>query len=143
MIDATIAGHLGQDPDLKYSQRGDAVCKLRVACNYRDKVDGEWVDQVQWVSVTTFGKRGEGLNKILAKGAPVVAVGQLKVNRYEKRDGSTGIDVELVARDVKPMGGKGGGRSGGSQRGTGGGSREQPPDPEPPADDFGDDDIPF
>lgn len=109
----TITGRLGADADLKYTQGGEAVLNLRVAVGQRVKRGGEWKDEPVWLTVTVFGKRAEGLAKLLSKGSRVGATGELRVRQYETRDGGKGTSVELFARDVVPLDGK---RDGGGQR---------------------------
>lgn len=139
MINATIAGRLGADPDLRYSQGGNAHMRLRVAANDRDKVDGEWKDVTTWITVVVFGARAEGLAKILSKGAPIVAAGKLLERTFEKRDGSQGHALEMPGANVEPLGGR---REGGSQR-TGGGPPSESGSGDSQAHEFGDEDIPF
>ena len=41
-----LVGNLGQDPELRYTGSGTAVCNLRIATNesYKD-ANGEWVER--------------------------------------------------------------------------------------------------
>jgi single-strand DNA-binding protein len=132
-----LSGHLGQDPELKYTQGGAAVLRLRVATNDRTKRNGEWQDETTWHTVTCFGNRAEGLNRLLSKGKRVGVRGRLQIRSYEDRSGNKRTSVEVLADDVelqdRPENGAGGG-----QRQPAGGSGA-----DDPARDFGDDDIPF
>jgi single-strand DNA-binding protein len=146
-----ITGRIGADPELKYTQGGEAVLNLRVAVGHRTKKGGEWVDEAIWLTVTIFGKRAEGFSKIARKGSRIGATGELRVRTYETRDGGKGTSVELYAFNVVPLDGRpqdGGERSqqsSGQRSQSGGSSSSQrgnsPPDEEAPP--FNDDDIPF
>ena len=70
----TVVGNLTADPELRYTQGGQAVLNVRLATDesYVNK-DGERQDRTEWHSVIIWGKRGEGLNKVLSKGKQIFA----------------------------------------------------------------------
>jgi single-strand DNA-binding protein len=96
----TLGGNLGSDPELKMTQNGTAVLKLRLATNeaYYDK-DRNLVERTDWHDVVVFGNRAEALLRILAKGESVVVDGSIRTSTYEK-EGRTMRRVEIMARDV-------------------------------------------
>ena len=59
-----IIGRLGADPELRYTQSGQAVCSLRVATDesYTDK-DGNRVERTEWHSVVAFSKTADHCNR--------------------------------------------------------------------------------
>lgn len=140
-------GNLAADPELRTSAAGQAILRLRLACSesYVDKSNTRQ-ERTEFVSITVFGKRGEGLAKILSKGTCIYVEGALRTSSYEK-DGEKRYRTEIVASNVLLTGrGRDGGgeaappRSGGF--GGGGGGRGAPPRepaaPKPPQDDYGD-----
>lgn len=156
-----LLGNLGADPELRFTQGGQAVLNLRLATteSYLDK-DRVRKERTDWHNVVIWGKRGEGLAKVLAKGSTIFVEGSLRTSSYDDRDGNKRYKTEVVAQNVILAGGGGRGRStthddpGGYERGPsrggggGGGRGNAPAHDEPPADDFGfgggnDDDIPF
>ena len=164
-----LLGNLGADPELKMTQGGQAVLKLRLATTetYLDKNQTRQ-ERTEWHSVTLWGKRGEALAKFLTKGERIFVEGSLRTSSYEK-NGEKRYSTEINATNIILAGrGKGqgagdemGGGGGGYERrpsgggGGGGGNRDQGRQPQsaPPAasDDFGDysgggggdDEIPF
>ena len=121
-----LIGNLGADPELRFTQDGTAVLSLRLACNEsyldRDKVSRE---RVEWVAVVVWGKRGEGLAKILKKGETIAIEGGLRTSSYEK-DGAKVYKTEVHATNVVLMGGN---RGGAPEPGdTGGGYTRRPGD---------------
>ena len=70
----TLIGNLGQDPELRFTQNGTAVCNLRLATNesYKDK-EGELVEKTEWHSIVTWGRLAEICAEYLKKssGAPM------------------------------------------------------------------------
>lgn len=97
-IGVWFLGHLGADAELRYTDSGMAVLRLRVAVQDRQKVEGEWKDVPIWCSVDVVGKRAESLAKVnLKKGSRVTVRGTLHQRRYERRDGK-GWDASLDVR---------------------------------------------
>jgi single-strand DNA-binding protein len=114
-----LLGNLGADPELRMTNGGQAVLKLRLATSEtyldRNKVRQE---RTEWHSVVVWGKRGEALAKILAKGSRIFVEGGLRTSSYDDKDGNKRYKTEVVANNIILSGG-GGGRGGGG----GGGSR--------------------
>ena len=138
-----LLGNLGADPELKMTPGGQPILKLRIATTetYLDKSQTRQ-ERTEWHQVVMWGKRGEGLSKILSKGDRVCIEGGLRTTSYEK-DGEKRYRTEINATQAYLCGG--GKRDGGSQRQE---SRQGSPAPtggnDFPADDFGSDyDIPF
>lgn len=139
-----LLGNLGADPELKMTQGGMSVLKLRLATTERYcDTNNVWQDKTEWHSVVVWGKRAESLHKILAKGSNIFVEGSLRTSSYEDRDGNKRYKTEVIAKNLI-LGGRGqGGDSGGSQR------QERPAREAPPVGDEGsatdlpDDDLPF
>ena len=152
-----LLGNLGADPELKVTQGGQAVLKLRMATteSYLDR-NNTRQERTEWHRVTIWGKRAEALAKFLEKGHRIFVEGRISTSSYEK-DGEKRYSTEVVAHNIILAGGRGrgddSGESSGSSRGGGGGgrgSRGRAPDPERQNDyggsDYGggaDDEIPF
>ena len=139
----TLIGNLGTDPELKYTQNGQAVLRLRLATteSYANRA-GERQQRTEWHTVIIWGKRGEALNNILSKGRPICAEGRIQYRQWDDKDGNKRNSTEIVATNIVLLGsrrdsGAPGDFEGGGGGGGGGGSTP------PAADEFGDDDIPF
>ena len=76
---ATLIGNLGNEPELKFTQAGMAVCKLSVATSEKRK--GEEV--TTWHRVTAFGKLAEICGEYLKKGSKVFIQGRIHNDSYE------------------------------------------------------------
>lgn len=141
-----LLGNLGQDPELRMTSGGQAVLKLRLATSEtyldRNKVKQE---RTEWHSVTIWGKRAEGLAKILNKGSRIFVEGGLRTTSYDDKDGQKRYRTEVNATNIILSGG-----GSGSGEKLEGGSRGAGPAPSGGGgyDDVGygggsDDDIPF
>ena len=114
---AIILGHLGRDPELRYMQNGQPVCRLNVATSrrYLNK-NNETVDETEWHRITVWGKQAEHCNNYLTKGRQVYVEGRLRTSSYDK-DGQKHYSTEIVADTVQFIGGRG---EGGAEGGGGG-----------------------
>ena len=104
---AQIIGHLGRDPDVRYTPEGTAVSKLAVATNqtWKDK-DGEKQERTEWHRVVLFGKVAEIAREYLKKGSLVYLQGRLQTRKWQADDGQDRYTTEIVAERMKMLGGK-------------------------------------
>ena len=65
-----LVGNLGQDPELRYTGGGTAVCNMRIATSesYKDK-DGNMVENTEWHTVVAWARLAEICGEYLKKGS--------------------------------------------------------------------------
>ena len=140
-----LVGNLGRDPELRYTQNGQAVANFTLATSesWTDK-SGEKAERTEWHRIVTWGKLAEMCAQYLSKGRTVYIEGRLQTRDWEDRDGNKRQTTEINAGTVQFLGGprsEGGGsrspQSGGSDGSSDGFSDSGG---RPPA---ADDDIPF
>ena len=114
-----LIGNLGQDPELRYTGSGTAVCNIRLATNesYKDQ-DGQLVEKTEWHSVVAWSRLAEICGEYLKKGSRVYFEGSLQTRSWEDRDGNTRYTTEVKAREMMMLDGR-------SEGGFEGGSRSQ------------------
>ena len=130
-----LLGNLGADPELRMTNSGQAVLKMRLATSEtyldRNKVKQE---RTEWHNVVVWGKRAEALGKFLSKGSKLLVEGSLRTSSYEDREGGKRYKTEVNATEVILCDGKRGGVE----------QRQEPEQTESTNQDYGsDDDIPF
>ena len=105
-----IVGHLGRDPELRYTSGGQPVCSFSVATS-RSWTDqsGQPQEKTTWFRVTAWGKLGELCNQYLTKGRLVLAEGEVDASAWSAQTGEPRASLELTARNVRFLGGKDGG----------------------------------
>jgi len=105
---AQIIGHLGHDPEVRYTLEGTAVVNLAVATNetWKDK-DGEKQERTEWHRVVLFGKVAEIAAEYLKKGSLVYLQGRLQTRKWQGEDGQDRYATEVVAERMRMLGGKG------------------------------------
>jgi single-strand DNA-binding protein len=146
-----LVGNLGNDPEVKYTQGGMAVCTLSLATtSVRKDKEGNTQERTEWHRVKLFGKLGEIAGEYLKKGRQVYIEGSIRYDKFTGQDGVEKYFTDIVADEMQMLGGGGGE---GGQRGE----RQERPQRSAPAqrkeapaaakadfgEDFADDDIPF
>lgn len=128
-----LLGNLGADPELRMTNGGQAVLKLRLATQerYQDR-SGTTQERTEWHSVVVWGKRAEALGKLLSKGSRILVEGSLRTSSYEDRDGQKRYKTEAQAHNIELCGGA-----------RGGGEQSEDWGKRPGAQADTDDDIPF
>ena len=118
-----LVGHLGADPDMRYTPSGQGVCEMRIATSesWNDK-SGQRQERTEWHRIVVWGKRAEVCSKYLAKGRQVYVEGRIQTRTYDDKEGNKRYITEIVAQDVQFLGG--GGRDGGRE-----GRHSDPPPP--------------
>ena len=94
MIQATVTGNVGKAPELRTAQSGKQVASFSVASTA--KKDGP----TTWVDVVCFDEQADVVSQRLKKGDRVVVSGRLALETYEKRDGSQGSSLRMLADEV-------------------------------------------
>ena len=119
-----LIGRLGKDPEIRYTQGGDAVCNFSVATSesWKDKNTGEKKEKTEWHRVVAFRRLGEICGEYLAKGKQVYIEGRLQTRSWEK-DGITRYSTEIIADQMQMLGDRGSNQ----QEPAGTGSNQQQP----------------
>lgn len=93
----TVIGNVGRQPEgLKYTAAGLAVLKFSLA-DTRGKDEQK---KTSWYDIVVFGDQAEQVVEHIGKGDRIVVAGRLQVEDYEKKDGTKGKRVEIIADDV-------------------------------------------
>ncbi|HEX7491823.1 MAG TPA: single-stranded DNA-binding protein [Candidatus Limnocylindrales bacterium] len=136
---AMIIGNLGKDPEMRYTQGGQAVTQFTVAVNRSYRVGEEWKEETEWFRVVAWAALAERTAENLRKGRKVYVEGRLQTRSWEDKDGQKRYTTELIANDVKALDARpreDGGEPGGAPVGRGGAAG-----PSAPGDDFGSSDL--
>lgn len=159
-----IAGHLGADPETRFTSSGQKVTTLRVAVKSRKGKNEETI----WWRVTIWGEQFDRMMPYFKKGSPIIVNGEMqKPEIFNDREGKPQVSVGMVAHHISfsPFGlkskeGQGSSFSsdGGQNFGSQGSSRQDSNDNSDPfnmggvgatlgagagGDNFSDEEIPF
>jgi single-strand DNA-binding protein len=93
-----LIGNLGADPDIRYTQSGDAVANVSLATSetWKDRQSGEAREKTEWHRVVFFGKLAQLVQQYLRKGSKVYLEGQLRTRKWQAQDGQERYATEIV-----------------------------------------------
>lgn len=98
----TLVGNLTRDPEIRFTQAGQAQVTLGVAVNRRYQVNGEWQEKTSYFNVVAWGQLAENVSHSLTKGTRVLVTGRLEQRSWETADGEKRSVVEVVADEIGP-----------------------------------------
>jgi single-strand DNA-binding protein len=133
-----LIGHLGRDPEVRYTQDGTAVANFTMATSekWKDKATGERRERTEWHRIVAWRRLGEICGEYLSKGKQVYIEGSLQTREWQDQDGNKRWTTEIVARDMQMLGSKD--QAGSVSEGYAGGGTGQATNQSPT-----EDDIPF
>ena len=108
-----LVGRLGQDPEIRHSQDGNAIASFSIATNesWRDR-DGNQQEKTHWHNCVAFGPTAEKyIQPYVTKGTLVCVEGTLQTRSWEDKEGNTRYTTEVVANNfggVQILGSSGG-----------------------------------
>ena len=114
-----LIGNLGRDPELRYTQSGQAVANFTLATSDRwNDRDGNAQERTEWHRIVVWAKQAENCAQYLSKGRSVYVEGRIQTREWEDKEGNKRQTTEIVAQNVRFLGGP---RSGGPGAGAPGG----------------------
>jgi single-strand DNA-binding protein len=135
----TFIGNLTDDPELRFTQGGHAVCTVRLANNHKYTAGGQEREETTYLNVVAWRELADNIAETFSKGDRAVAIGKLKVRSYENKDGQTVWVTEIEADEVAPSLRWAKATIDRNSGGSGGPRGESSTTPAPPSDD----DVPF
>jgi single-strand DNA-binding protein len=100
-----IIGHLGRDPEMRYTPSGKPVTTFTVATSHSwNAADGERKAKTEWFNIVTWGNFAEICKQYLTKGQQVYVEGRLQTRRWDDSEGIKHTSVEIVANEMLILG---------------------------------------
>ena len=123
-----LIGHLGSDPESRFTTSGSAVTNFNLATNESwQSSEGETKDKTEWHRVVVFGKMAETAAEYLKKGQLLYIEGRLQTRSWEDKDKIKRYTTEVLCDSFTMLGPK----------------RDSSNGNAPDADASSDDDLPF
>ena len=96
-----IIGHLGRDPEMRYTPSGKPVTTFTVAVSRTwSSGDGEKHSETEWFNIVAWGNLAETCKQYLNKGQQVYIDGRLQTRRWDDKEGGKHTSVEIVASEM-------------------------------------------
>ncbi len=105
MNKSMLIGNLGNDPEIRYTQKGTAVATFSIATTERWK-DAEGVQQehTDWHRIVAWRGLAEICGEHLKKGSKVYIEGRMQTRKWEE-NGITRYTTEVIAKSMEMLGG--------------------------------------
>jgi len=105
----TLIGNLGNDPEVRYSNNGNAVANVSLATaeSWRDKDSGEQQERTEWHRIVFFGRLAEIVSEYLHKGSQIYVEGRLQTNKWQDKEGNDRYTTQIVANEMQMLGSRG------------------------------------
>lgn len=103
-----LVGHLGGDPEVRYTAGGTAVANIRLATNHatRNRQTGEFQDTTEWHRVVFFERLAEVVAEYLRKGSQVYVEGRIQTRKWQDQNGQDRYTTEIIANEMQMLGGR-------------------------------------
>ncbi len=103
-----LIGNLGRDPELRYTQSGQAVANFTLATNEQwTNKNGEREERTEWHRIVVWGRQAEICGEYLSKGRQIYVEGRLQTREWEDREGNKRNTTEISANKVLMLGPRG------------------------------------
>ncbi|MGD8406570.1 MAG: single-stranded DNA-binding protein [Anaerolineales bacterium] len=100
-----VIGHLGKDPEMRYTPSGRPVTTFSVAVSRSwNTADGERRSETEWFNIVSWGNLAEICKQYLHKGQQVYIEGRLQTRYWEDKEGQKHTSVEVVANEMLMLG---------------------------------------
>jgi single-strand DNA-binding protein len=100
-----VIGHLGRDPEMRYTPSGRPVTTFTVAVSRSwNTAEGERRSETEWFNIVAWGNLAEICKQYLHKGQQVYIEGRLQTRQWEDKEGQKHKNVEVVANEMMMLG---------------------------------------
>jgi single-strand DNA-binding protein len=100
-----ITGNLGHDPEMIFTQNGNAVVRLNLGSHRKVRqLDGSYQEKTQWTRVVMWNQLAELATEYLTKGSRLMVEGRLETRQYQDSQGLTRWVTEVVASEMYLLG---------------------------------------
>ena len=92
-----LVGRVGQDPEIRYTNSGEAVVNISLATSEKWKnKDGVNQEETEWHRISIFSKLAEIANQYVRKGSQLYVEGKIKSKQYTDKNG-----IERTAFEIR------------------------------------------
>lgn len=129
-----LIGNLGQDPEVRYSQGGNAIANITVATSesWKDQ-QGQMQERTEWHRCVMYRRLAEIAGEYLKKGAKVYLEGRLQTREWQDQQGQKRYTTEIVVNEMQMLDGRASSGAGGSLSSPRPQNPQNPQHPQDPA----------
>ncbi|QIW16422.1 single-stranded DNA-binding protein [Pasteurellaceae bacterium RH1A] len=125
-----IVGNLGNDPEVRTMQNGEAVANISVATSesWTDKMTGERREITEWHRIVFYRRQAEVAGQYLRKGSKVYVEGRIRTRKWQDQNGQDRYTTEIQGDVLQMLDSRN--SQGGDFGGNGGGWGNSAPAPQ-------------
>ena len=100
-----LIGHLGKDPEIRYTPDGSPVATFSLATseNWTDK-NGSRQEHTEWHNIVAWNRLADLAKRFLSKGRQVYVEGRVRSREWNDRDGNKRRTTEVIAAQIVLLG---------------------------------------
>lgn len=98
-----LVGRIVNDPELRYTPTGMAVCSFRLAVDRGGRKDESGEKLTDFLDIVCFGKQAEFVSQYLDKGSLIGVEGRIQSRTWQTQEGQKRYSVEIVANTVQAL----------------------------------------
>lgn len=98
-----LVGYMGKDPEVRFTQGGQAVANFSLATDesYKNS-EGEKIKKTEWHNLVVWGKSVENfVQPYLHKGDLIYVEGKLQTRKWTNKEGAEKYTTEVIVTDIK------------------------------------------
>jgi single-strand DNA-binding protein len=100
-----LIGHLGADPESRFTTSGTAVATINLATNESWRSgEGDIKEKTEWHRCVLFGKQAETATEYMKKGQLVLVDGRLQTRSWDDKDGVKRYTTEVICDSFTMLG---------------------------------------
>ncbi|PLT26723.1 single-stranded DNA-binding protein [Pseudoalteromonas sp. MelDa3] len=102
---ANFIGRLGKDPEIRYTQSGQAAASFSIAVGskWKDKNTGQQKENTEWVNLVAFGKLAEIMGEYLRKGSQIFVTAKFRTRKWQDQSGADRYTPEFVVENMQML----------------------------------------
>ena len=102
-----LVGHVGQDPEIKYTTSGHAVATFSLATNEVSvDVEKNKAEHTEWHNVVAWNKLAEFSKEYVSRGQLIYVEGRIHTQSWVDKNDIRQKRVEIVCETITPLGWK-------------------------------------
>ena len=99
-----LVGHLGVNPEGRYTASGRPVSSFSLATNEVWKKDGSKAEEhTEWHNIVVWDRLADFVQEYLYKGQLVSIEGQIRSHLWENKEGFKNKKTEIIASAITPL----------------------------------------